>query len=517
MNNSNRDNTRHNGLKYEAMGQVIKMAAWSVLAGTLFCTMARADDAPEEPAVAATDPGVVAPNEVSQPRVPEQNIVEPTITKPVVTEPVITKPVIVAPSTTNPSASDGAVNKPGAIPEPTVPVVDSVPISGPKTLTASPTTRPAAPSIIAKGLTANGDIALMVNKSTVLSTRVPYKRVSIGQPDIADVNLVGPSEILLTAKKPGSTQLIMWDDQDRSQVIDVNISFDLKGLEAQLQAMFPKAAIKAESANGTIVLRGHVPSLQIAQQATAVASPYGEKSTVLNFLEVSGGQQVVLQVRFAEVSRSVSQGLGFNAFATDGRFRFGLNEGPGGTPPGGLATGGAGTVDPSIPIYGAAQAGNASFELFLSALRSNNLLRVLAEPNLTAISGQQASFLAGGEFPIPVPQAGGGGTAITIEYKQYGIRLNFTPTVLGDGHLRLQCTPEVSDLDYTNSVTLNGFVIPALTTRNVNTTVELAEGQTFALAGLLNNRVTASQKCHAASRRYSSAGHIVPISKVPAQ
>ena len=149
--------------------------------------------------------------------------------------------------------------------------------------------------------------------------------------------------------------------------------------------------------------------------------------------------------------------------------------------------------DSSVPVFGAAQAGNASFEMFLTALRQNNLLRDLAEPNLTAISGNTASFLAGGEFPIPVPQAGGGGSAITIEYKKYGISLNFTPTVLGDGRLRLHCTPAVSSLDYTNSVTLNGFVVPALTTRNVDTTVELAEGQTFALAGLLDNKIIANK------------------------
>jgi len=260
--------------------------------------------------------------------------------------------------------------------------------------------------------------------------------------------------------------------------------------------MFPKSQIKIDSANGSIVLRGHVPNLEMATQAVAVATPYavgGASNNVLNFLEVSGGQQVVLQVRFAEVSRSVSEGFGFNAFATDGKMKFGINEGPGDTPIGSLAAGTSPTIDSTVPVFGAAQAGNASFEMFLTALRQNNLLRDLAEPNLVAISGTQASFLAGGEFPIPVPQAGGGGAAITIEYKKYGIALNFTPTILGDGRVRLHATPAVSQLDYTNSVSLNGFVIPALTTRNVDATVELAEGQTFALAGLLDNRVVASK------------------------
>ena len=144
-------------------------------------------------------------------------------------------------------------------------------------------------------------------------------------------------------------------------------------------------------------------------------------------------------------------------------------------------------------VAAAAAAGNTSFEYFITALRNNGLLRILAEPNLTAISGQQASFLAGGEIPILVPQASGGGSVTTVEYKQYGIQLNFTPTVLGDGRVRLSCTPQVSDLDYAHAVELGGAPVPALITRNVNTTVELAEGQTFALAGLLKNEVTANK------------------------
>jgi pilus assembly protein CpaC len=138
-------------------------------------------------------------------------------------------------------------------------------------------------------------------------------------------------------------------------------------------------------------------------------------------------------------------------------------------------------------------------DVFVTALRQNNLLRVLAEPNLTAISGQEASFLAGGEFPIPVPQAGGSGNAaITVEYKQFGVRLNFVPVVMGDGKIRLKVSPEVSDLDFSRSVTLQGFSIPSLTKRNVTTTIEMSEGQTFAVAGLLNNRVTSSK-------------HVVPV------
>lgn len=385
---------------------------------------------------------------------------------------------------------------------------------------SAPSSRPAGKaSLVASGLNAKGTLELMANKNSVLTTRTPYKRVSIAQPDIADVNLVGPSEVLVTAKKPGTTQLVIWDDRDQSQVIDVVVSFDLRGLQDQIKTMFPKANVTVTTANGALVLRGRVPDLQTARQIAQVAAPYGPSGNtgsnapaapaagqgaaaqgasnngVLNFLEVSGGQQVMLQVRFAEVSRSASQNLGFNAFLTDGRARFGINSGPGGSPIGGFAAGQQATIDPTVPLFGAGGIGNTSFEFFIDALRDNNLLRVLAEPNLTCISGEQGSFIAGGEFPIPVPQPGGstGGTVITVDYKQFGVQLNFVPTVLGNGRVRLDVKPIVSDLDYTNSVTFNGFVIPSLTTRSLHTTVELAEGQTLALAGLMQSRVNSSK------------------------
>jgi pilus assembly protein CpaC len=153
------------------------------------------------------------------------------------------------------------------------------------------------------------------------------------------------------------------------------------------------------------------------------------------------------------------------------------------------------SIGANVTLFGGGRIGSTQLDVFLSALRNNNLLRILAEPNLATISGKEAEFLAGGEFPIPVPQAGGGGNAaITVEYKQFGVRLTFIPVVLGDGKIRIQGTAEVSDLDFSRSVSIGGFSIPSLTKRNVSTTIELNEGQTFAVAGLLNNRVTASKQ-----------------------
>jgi pilus assembly protein CpaC len=352
--------------------------------------------------------------------------------------------------------------------------------------------------LVADGLE-DGKLCLVANKSLIVNTRAPYKRVSIAAPDVADINPIGPTNVLVTAKKAGTTQMIVWDDGERSQVIDVAVAVDIDTLRDQLKKMFPTAKIEATMAQGQVVLRGRVPSTTIAEQAVQLAQPFAPK--VLNFLEVSGGQQIMLQVRFAEVSRSATNALGVNFGFTDGRSFLGSNIGQV-SPFGirefanqatGLATPGPAS---SVTLFGRGMFGQVALDYYIQSLRQNNLLRVLAEPTLTTMSGQEASFLAGGEFPIPVTQGGGtgaGGTAVTIEYRTFGVKLNFVPIVLGDGRIRLKVSPEVSDLDFTTAVRFNGFVIPGLTQRKLTTVVELGEGQTLALAGLLNNNVSATK------------------------
>jgi len=361
--------------------------------------------------------------------------------------------------------------------------------------TTQPATRPADPAAsMFETAPKDGQIKLLIGRSTVLRTRTPYKRVSVTQPEVVGDNLVDPTTILLTAKKTGSSQLIVWDDKDQSEVIDIVVDVDLKMLSELVKTNFPAAVVELSAVNGTLVVKGRVQNLQTAEQITEMLAAYGK---VLNFLEMAGGQQVMLQVRFAEVSRTATTALGVNFGLADGSGHFASNV-PGGGGPYQVEDGvGSITraVGANVTLFGGGRIGSTEFDVMLSALRNNNLLRVLAEPNLATLSGKEAEFLAGGEFPVPVPQAGGSGNAaITVEYKQFGIRLAFVPVVLGDGKIRIQGTAEVSDLDFTRAVTIGGFNIPSLTKRTVTTTIELGEGQTFSLAGLLNNRVSANKQ-----------------------
>jgi len=361
------------------------------------------------------------------------------------------------------------------------------------------TNAPTTP-LIASGVGEDGSIRLGVNKSAVIILNRPSKRISIGEPSVVDVNGVTPTRLLLTARKAGSTQVIIWDDQDRSQSIDVLVQTELGGFRQQIDRMFPGNKIDASVTEDTVVLTGHVTSLQQAQQAEALATPYGKK--VINLLEVSGGQQVMLQVRVAEVSKTAIQQLGVNFGISDNTSFFGSN--PGNLTPLGITVPNAETtIAPQLSTFipntvttqfGRAMIGNTALDYFITAMRENDLPRILAEPNLIASSGQEADFLAGGEFPVPIPQSGtGNNTTITIEYKEFGVRLKFTPVVLGDGHIRLKLAPEVSDLDFTTAVRFSGFVIPGLTTRRASSTVELADGQSLAMAGLLNNNIRAEK------------------------
>jgi pilus assembly protein CpaC len=338
-----------------------------------------------------------------------------------------------------------------------------------------------AVSLVESGVD-DGKLQLTINKTAVVTTKEKYKRFSIGQPDVADVTAVGASTLLVTGKKPGTTQIIVWNEAEQSQVVDVSVGVDVQAIREEFKKTFPEAPITVDVVNGQITLKGRVPNLKIAEQAQRVAEAYGGTG-VINFLEVGGGQQIVLGVQFIEMSRAASTELGFKALFSDGGSTLGFNNGGGGNAI-------IGDVANNVTVFGSGNIGGTIFQAFLSALKTNSLARTLAEPNLVATSGEDAEFLAGGEIPIPVPQTGSGGAStITIEYKEFGVRLKYNAVVLGDGRIRLKVAPEVSELDYSNNTTVAGLPVPGLRTRKVSSIVEMNEGQTLALAGLLQRRV----------------------------
>ena len=382
--------------------------------------------------------------------------------------------------------------------------VEATPAAAP---TTAPATMPAAdvPAVEAAAFKPlvddaqldRGKLRLVENDSRIIHTSRPYSRVSIAATDVADVTPLGPDTLMVSTRGPGLTQLVLWDDEMRSQTLPVQSEADLRAVQAKLDDLLGSDAVRAVDLNGKIALRGRVRSAETAAMAADIAKAYGG-GEVTNFIELSGTQQVTLEIRFAEVSRTAVKQLGVNFGYADGTGSGAntigqvnpINPGDptGGGPLNGNINAPTNLIGSTVTLFGGGQIGSTAFEVFLSALRENNLLRVLAQPNLTVVSGQPAEFQAGGRIPIPVPQ-GLGSTGITFE--NYGVILRATPIVLGDGRIRVLVSPEVSDIDRSNGIVLAGISVPGFTTRRLSTEVELMDGQTFVLAGLLNSNVNA--------------------------
>jgi pilus assembly protein CpaC len=352
----------------------------------------------------------------------------------------------------------------------------------------------------------NQVLRLKVGRSKVLKTPFALTRISVADPDIADLILINEREIYINALAPGATNISMWGKSGRFTSATVTVEADLSLLKEKLHQILPKEKIGAEAAGDSIVLSGEVSGPVAQSTALALALPYagGKKDKVVNVMHVGGVQQVMLEVRVAEISRVVAEriGVNFNALAPGGNF--GVNQIGGiatiadltrvftGVTRSSSTTSFAQVLSPAITAMGGWTAAGTLWTVFMDLLKQNNLGRVLAEPNLVTTSGQQASFLAGGEFPIPVPQSGVGGAAtITVEYKKFGVQLEFTPTVLNEGKIAVKVHPTVSEIDNTfgQSFTLpGGFVVPGLRVREMSTHVEVNDGQTFAIAGLLSDQ-----------------------------
>ena len=332
-----------------------------------------------------------------------------------------------------------------------------------------------------------GQFVIPVNKSQVLRLDTTLKDLLVGNAEVADVLALTDRSIYVLGKSVGSTSLTLYGaNKQLIAVLDLVVTFDIDGLKAKLFEVMPEENIEVRVAGDSLMVSGVVSNTTRLSNAVEIAGRYaGGEENITNLLSVAGSQQVMLQARFAEVVRGFSRDIDFNFSILDDDFF--LFSGPGIIPgadgavtnlPAADAFGNAGTIDANL--------GNGvSMSLFFDALESRGAARTLAEPNLTALSGDTANFLAGGEFPIPVSQDT---DAITVEFKEFGVSLAFTPTVLADGLINLVVGLEESAIDPTQTeAVVDGFVVPGLITRRAETTVEVRDGQSFAIAGLLRN------------------------------
>lgn len=344
---------------------------------------------------------------------------------------------------------------------------------------------------------------LMAGRSLLITSPVRVRRIAIADPDIADATLVTPLQILVTGKTPGGVSLMVWDELDRTQAFDIFVDLDIMGISQKIREVFPEEEVLIEASKDVVILSGRASSEVVADKILQVVSSVAPK--VVSLIQVPTAPtkgEILLEVHFAEVNRAALDQAGLNLFST-----------------GAANTIGQTTTQQFAPLAlrslsVAQQAGetasgitnvNFTFSDLLNifvfrpdidlgvtirALKQQNLLQILAEPNLLTQTGKEASFLAGGEFPFPIVQPGVTATSISIQFKEFGVRLTFTPTLTADETIHLKVRPEVSALDFSNALTISGFLIPALSTRRVETEMELRDGQSFAIAGLVDARLT---------------------------
>jgi pilus assembly protein CpaC len=355
------------------------------------------------------------------------------------------------------------------------------------------------------------EVTLLVGRSAVVEVGAPITRVSLTSSDVADALVTSPSQLLVHGKVPGSISMFVWNRAGAIQRYEVAVQRDLVKLKDQVKQLFPGEPIDVRGNGRFVVLSGLVSNKEVVERATNLAGGFvDKKDEVVSLLQVDSStrtDQVLLRVRFAEVSRAAITEYGSSLFTSP----TGINNTLGRVTTQQFPAPGYSDLEwsKSSPDFGApvdSAKGKINFSDFLNffvlsekydlgilikALQSRGLFQSLAEPNLVAQSGKEASFLAGGEFPVPIAQGTGAAMGITVSFKEFGIRLNFTPVVNGD-RVQLKVRPEVSTLDFGNAVVLNGFRIPALSTRRTETELELLDGQTFAIAGLLNNTMNST-------------------------
>src|SRR5579863_9866378 len=339
-------------------------------------------------------------------------------------------------------------------------------------------------------------LRVMVGKSLLINTTERLRRISVTDPTIAYAQVITPTQILVHGHTPGEVSLLIWDELERSRSFDLRVDVDVTACAEEEHRVFPDEQISVTPSRAAIVLSGHVSTDDVAKRAGELASAYSPKVVnVLTFGPV-GAQEVLLQVKFVEVDRTALTQIGINFISTGAANTIGtVTTGQFGgfgpqtiTPGGSTGTQTSSTLNNVLNLF--VFRPDINLGATIEALETKNLLQILAEPNLIAVNGKEASFLAGGQFPFPIVQPGNGFTAVTISFKEFGVRLQFTPVIMPNGNIHLKVAPEVSTLDFSNALTISGFTVPALSTRKAETEFELQDGQSFVIAGLMDNRVT---------------------------
>ena len=368
----------------------------------------------------------------------------------------------------------------------------------PQSPDATPSTQSATSS--SSAVTAGAvPLRVMVGKSLLINTTERLKRVSVTDPAVADALVVTPTQVLVNGLAPGEVSLLIWDELERSRSFDLRVDVDITAATEEMHRLFPDEQINVTPSRSAIVLSGHVTTEDVSKHAGALAAAYSKNVVnVLTFGPV-GAEEILLQVKFAEVDRTALTQLGVNLLST------GSGNTVGTTTTGQFGGARLGTITDTTgandnPFSSTATISDALNLFFfnpqvhlgavIKALQTKSLLQILAEPNLVAVNGKEASFLAGGEFPFPVVQPGAGGiSTVTVQFREFGVRLKFTPIIQPNGSIHLHVIPEVSTLDFANAVTVSGTTIPAISTRKADTEFELQDGQSFVIAGLMDNRV----------------------------
>ncbi len=342
------------------------------------------------------------------------------------------------------------------------------------------------------------ELSVAVGKTVLVDTARPIARVALGLAEVADAEPTSPTEIMVTGKTPGETSLIIWDTRGGRQFFNVTVrassavsNDNLDAIRREIRTELPGEPVKVSTENGIIFLRGTVKNLNSSDRAVKIASTGGKVVNLLNVNVPPPDPQILLKVRFASVDLSKEQQLGINFYSSGfGNTIAGISTGQFSPPSPTLTT--PSTVNQTSNLNLFAFLPGLNLGATLEALQQKGITEVLAEPNILASNGKQASFLAGGEYPFPMVQggSGGAGASVTIMFKEYGVRLNFIATVTPRGTIRLQVAPEVSSLDFTQGIEISGFDVPSINTRRMKTEVELADGQSFGIGGLLDNRDT---------------------------